>query len=306
MKGNTQMRILNVVTQKGGTGKSETVKNLAYGIAQKGYKVLVIDLDPQANTSAIFLNLHQEMSDVVLDDMKSCIEQIQSQYSSSGINLSTGQIGIDVLHEYIKKQNTDYDVSDVLLNEELIDKAIRSTEYTNIDILPASIKLIQTDRALKDSVGADVRLNKALREHMTHQYDYCIIDNSPVTNALTINGIVACQTNEDIIILPVKIDAGGLEGMDITFQKMKEIKSYQYLDYDFKILFTMRNRTKVEARVEETIRMLFKNHCFNTNIRYQPSPIVNSSTKGKILLEMFKDKNVSKDYMHLVDEIVNK
>ena len=34
------MRILNVVTQKGGTGKSETVKNLAYGIAQKGYKVL--------------------------------------------------------------------------------------------------------------------------------------------------------------------------------------------------------------------------------------------------------------------------
>ena len=219
------MRILNVVTQKGGTGKSETVKNLAYGIAQKGYKVLVIDLDPQANTSAIFLNLHQEMSDVVLDDMKSCIEQIQEQYSSSGINLSTGQIGIDVLHEYIKKQNTDYDVSDVLLNEKLIDEAIRTTEYSNIDILPASIKLIQTDRALKDSVGADVRLNKAIREYMTHQYDYCIIDNSPVTNALTINGIVACQTNEDVIILPVKIDAGGLEGMDITFQKMKEIKS---------------------------------------------------------------------------------
>lgn len=246
------------------------------------------------------------MSDVVLDDMKSCIEQIQEQYSSSGINLSTGQIGIDVLHEYIKKQNTDYDVSDVLLNEKLIDEAIRTTEYSNIDILPASIKLIQTDRALKDSVGADVRLNKAIREYMTHQYDYCIIDNSPVTNALTINGIVACQTNEDVIILPVKIDAGGLEGMDITFQKMKEIKSYQYLDYDFKILFTMRNRTKVEARVEDTIRMLFKNHCFNTNIRYQPSPIVTSSTKGKILLEMFKDKNVSKDYIQLVDEIITK
>ena len=94
--------------------------------------------------------------------------------------------------------------------------------------------------------------------------------------------------------------------MDITFQKMKEIKSYQYLDYDFKILFTMRNRTKVEARVEDTIRMLFKNHCFDTNIRYQPSPIVTSSTKGKILLEMIKDKNVSKDYMQLVDEIVTK
>ena len=39
------MRILNIVTQKGGTGKSETVKNLAFGLAKKGLKTLVVDLD---------------------------------------------------------------------------------------------------------------------------------------------------------------------------------------------------------------------------------------------------------------------
>ena len=53
------MKILNVITQKGGTGKSETVKNLAYGLSSKGLKTLVVDLDPQANTSATILKLQK-------------------------------------------------------------------------------------------------------------------------------------------------------------------------------------------------------------------------------------------------------
>ena len=57
------MKIISIICQKGGVGKTTTVVNLSTIFSKKGYKTLIIDLDPQGNVST-YLNFDKNTNEV--------------------------------------------------------------------------------------------------------------------------------------------------------------------------------------------------------------------------------------------------
>ena len=73
-------RVIAVANQKGGVGKTTTTVNLGAALAELGYRILVVDLDPQGNaTTGLGIdarNFEYSMYDVIMRDtpLEDCIE----------------------------------------------------------------------------------------------------------------------------------------------------------------------------------------------------------------------------------------
>ena len=88
--------ILAIANQKGGVGKTTTAINLAAAFAKKGKKTLLLDLDPQSNSSITFLEIHQLQKSVydVLTDPQCGFNDVIQHTSLLHLDVAPARIAL--------------------------------------------------------------------------------------------------------------------------------------------------------------------------------------------------------------------
>lgn len=289
-------KVISIIAKKGGCGKSETAMDLSYGLGCQGKKVLLCDADPQGNTTGIVLGIDQEMNEESVNEFHDLYRSFLTEKEDAFM------AAYKALQKVVEKGHIIHDMHDVLENNCTIKEAIQKTRFSNVDIVPASSQLLMTDLALKSSMNPSNRLRRAIQE-IEDSYDYVIIDNQPFENSLTYNAMAACYKEGDLIIIPTKINRGGLEGTYGTLTTALEWLQVEQLGYDVRILITMTNRNRVDQKWTQALQEAFGEYVFQTTIRYQAKPVQEASLKREILLERSKS-GVADDYRKLVEEIL--
>jgi chromosome partitioning protein len=142
-----------LVNQKGGVGKTTITINLAGALATQGYRVLIVDFDPQGNCSFGL--------DVQWSDIDASIADVMG-YETSGPTRTLPDV-------------------------------IRELRYhPNLFLAPSHLNLAAAEMTLHNAMGREMKLDKAL-DLVRSDYDYVLIDSPPSLGLLSINAMVAAD-----------------------------------------------------------------------------------------------------------------
>lgn len=147
-------KIISLVNQKGGVGKTTTSINLAASLGMLRQKVLLIDLDPQGNTT-------------------------------TGLGINKADINKSVYHLLLDAAT---------LDEVILKTSFRNLYMVpaTISLAGADIELLERDR-IEPNFEKTGQLKKSLEE-AKNKYDYIIIDCPPSLGLLTTNALTASDS----------------------------------------------------------------------------------------------------------------
>lgn len=147
------MRTTAVVNQKGGVGKTATTKNVGGALAQKGRRVLLVDLDPQGHLTSA-LRVQQG------EDPDTLAAAILGQYAGP--------------------------------DDALIRHHSETDDGGRLDVIPHALEMFTVGRELDKLRAREERLARVL-EPLAASYDHCLIDCPPALDILTDNALTAAD-----------------------------------------------------------------------------------------------------------------
>lgn len=168
-------RIISMVNQKGGVGKTTSTINLGAALAEAGRKVLLVDFDPQGALSA-------------------------------GFGINPHELDLTVYNVMMDRK---VDIRDV----------IQTTEFENIDLLPANIDLSAAEVQLVNEVAREQVLSSALRK-VAADYDVILIDCQPSLGLLTVNALTA----SDGVIIPLICEFFALRAVALLVDSIDKVQ----------------------------------------------------------------------------------
>ncbi|MBT3585359.1 MAG: ParA family protein [Halobacteriovoraceae bacterium] len=208
------MEVITVANNKGGVGKTMQCYQLACHLAYKGKRVLVVDLDSQANLSSTFgVQIQRTMIPEWL------IGDVEAE------DIIVPSEGTEDFHQNIS----------------LIPS---SRHLANLSKL-----LILSDTEIRRTSGRKERLLRKRLEKVTEQFDYVVIDTPPVLGDELIMALVASNR----ILIPTQAQDYSIDGLEELMDTFEIIKETENPKLEFNIIPSMVNsRRKIEKqRLEE-------------------------------------------------------
>lgn len=265
--------IVAVSNNKGGAGKTSTVLNLASAIARRieGYRVLVIDCDPQRNLS-YFLGW---------DDRRE-LEGSPTLYTA----LCNEQQGLPV---YLAQNGVYFTPASVNLNG--IDAILSMRPDPS-----KALKEIMLDRLIDNRTG-DPKFN----ESGVADFDFVFIDTQPAMSRMTYNALYAA----DGYIIPTELEEASVKGMANIAVAAGKVGADTKRLAIHGILITKIDAKLRSARLyEPQIRQSFR-ETFQTAIR-RSKDIIESQALREDVFTSYGGGRAAEDYTALATEYLKK
>ena len=217
-------KIIAVVNQKGGVGKTTTVINLAAALVEKKYKILIVDIDPQGNASSGCGVLKNQSTATIYDIL---VNQAKIQDTI----VKAENEDIDVIPANMNLAGTEVELVNTKQREFILKKQLESVsdkyDYIFIDCPPAVNILTINALTAADSVLIPM------------QCEYYALEG--LSQLVQTIGLVKKNTNPKLI----------LEGILFTMYDNRTNLSAQVV----KEVKTHFNNTVYEARITRSVRL---------------------------------------------------
>ena len=180
-------KIISLANQKGGVGKTTTSTNLAAALAEHGKKVLLIDADPQANTSSGLGVEIRELETTIYECLVNGVEPHAAIVPTKVPNLSLIPSHIDLVGAEIEMLNMEH-------REQLMKKVLEQVrdefDYILIDCSPSLGLITVNALTASDSVIIPVQCEFFALEGIAKLLNTIKIIKSKLNPALKIEGFL--------------------------------------------------------------------------------------------------------------------